>query len=143
MLTNTNFHSRLGFALHSSKKVNQLSEPNVDVEFLVRLIQLKKERGFNLLYDNYSAAIYGIIIKMVTKKDIADVLLHEIFIKIWQQINDFDATKVKLFTWMLIVTRSHTIEYLNNDRQVLNCQNGLFAISKKDDFCTTLTKKVQ
>jgi hypothetical protein len=42
---------------------NQFITVKIDSNSLVKLIQAKSESGFNLLYNSYPSALYGIILK--------------------------------------------------------------------------------
>ena len=81
---------------------------------LVALLQNGDQKAFNYLYDNYSAAIYGVIFKMVENKELAEDILQEAFIKFWNNFKNYDATKGRLFTWMLNITRNLTIDTLRS-----------------------------
>ena len=81
---------------------------------LVSLLQSKDAQAFNYLYDNYSAALYGIIYKMVEEKELAEDILQEAFVKIWNGFTNYDSTKGRLFTWMLNIARNLTIDMLRS-----------------------------
>lgn len=66
--------------------------------------------AFNYLYDNYSGAIYTIINQIVPDKDTANDVMQEVFVNIWRKINTYDATKGRLFTWMLNIARNAAID---------------------------------
>lgn len=100
-----------------------------DTADLVRMIKSKNERSFNILYDKYCGALYGILIKFVRRKDLADDLLQEVFVKIWKHIDSFDSAKGTLFTWMLNIARNQAIDYLrssHNQQQSLHVDNEVF-----------------
>ncbi|MEP6596127.1 MAG: sigma-70 family RNA polymerase sigma factor [Ginsengibacter sp.] len=77
---------------------------------LVSLLQSKDAQAFNYLYDNYSAALYGVIYKMVEDKELAEDILQEVFVKIWNNFSNYNSTKGRLFTWMLNITRNLSID---------------------------------
>lgn len=77
---------------------------------LVRALKEKDEQAFSYLYDNYSPAIYGVIFKMIEEKELAEDLLQETFVKIWNNFSSYDSTKGRLFTWMLNLCRNLTID---------------------------------
>lgn len=79
-------------------------------EDLVKALQAKDEHAFSYLYDNYSAAIYGVIFKMVEDKELAEDLLQETFVKIWNNFSNYNSSKGRLFTWMLNLCRNLTID---------------------------------
>jgi len=62
------------------------------------------------LYDHYSGALYGVIVRVVRDEDIAQEVLQDAFLKIWNKIDSYDPLKGKLFTWMVNVTRNLAID---------------------------------
>lgn len=62
------------------------------------------------MYGNYSASFYGVILKIVKSEDIAEEVLQDAFLKIWDKISSYDAKKGRLFTWMINVTRNLAID---------------------------------
>lgn len=70
--------------------------------------------GFNYLYDHYSGALFTIINQIVPDKDTAGDVLQEVFINIWRKINTYDATKGRLFTWMLNIARNAAIDKIRS-----------------------------
>lgn len=88
---------------------------------LVNLLISRNEKGFNYLYDNYSAALYGVIVRIVILSDEADEVLQDVFIKIWNSSNQYDASKGALYTWMLNIARNSAIDRLKSK----NFQNAL------------------
>ncbi len=82
-----------------------------ECDLVGKLVQQDRQ-AFNYLYDNYSGALYGIVLKIVVKEEAAQDLLQEIFIKIWKNIPRYDAEKGRFFTWMLNIARNSSIDYL-------------------------------
>lgn len=83
---------------------------------LVELLKLKNQRAYNYLYDNYSAAIYGVICKVISDTDEAADVMQEAFIKIWKHIGQYDTSKGRLFTWMIKIARNLAIDYARSSR---------------------------
>lgn len=81
---------------------------------LVSLLHDKDLQAFDYLYDNYSAALYGIIYKMVETKEVAEDILQEAFVKIWHNFSNYDSAKGRLFTWMLNITRNLVIDTMRS-----------------------------
>jgi RNA polymerase sigma-70 factor (ECF subfamily) len=77
---------------------------------LVALLQERNEKAFGYLYDNYSAALYGIVNSIIIDKEIANDVLQNVFINIWRKIESYDASKGRLFTWMLNIARNASID---------------------------------
>lgn len=67
--------------------------------------------GLSLLYDNYSAALLGSIMTILRDdEDAASDCLQNTFIKIWKNAQSYDASKGRLFTWMLNIARNTAID---------------------------------
>ena len=81
---------------------------------LVALLQNGDQKAFNYLYDNYSAALYGVIIRILDREDWAADVLQEVFLKIWRNMAQYDHAKGRLYTWMLNVARNTAIDALRS-----------------------------
>ena len=62
------------------------------------------------MYDHYSGALYGVVFRILRNEDIAEEVLHDIFLKIWDKFDQYDPTKGKLFTWMINIARNQAID---------------------------------
>ena len=79
-------------------------------EELIYLLKNRDQPAFSYLYDNYSGALFGIIYKMLEDRELAEDVLQEAFVKIWNNFSNYDSLKGRLFTWMLNITRNLTID---------------------------------
>lgn len=87
---------------------------NINQEELIAMLRRRDRKGFDLLYDAYSAALLGVIMKLVSPKESAEDVLQDSFVKIWKYIDRFDATKGSLYTWMLNITRNTALDALKS-----------------------------
>ncbi len=90
---------------------------------LIQILKLRQESAFSYLYDNYSGALLSVIINIVSDTELANDILQEVFIKIWKQIETYDETKGRLFTWMLNVARNSSIDTVRSKAYNNNQQN--------------------
>jgi len=79
-------------------------------EELIALLKGGDESAFSYLYDNYSAALYGIIYRIINNNELAEDVLQEAFVKIWNNFSSYDASKGRLFTWMVNIARNLSID---------------------------------
>ncbi len=93
-----------------------LKTPKLNESELLELLRRQDRRAFSYLYDNYSEALYGVVLKVVRTEETAQDLLQEIFVKIWKNIAQYDSSKGRLFTWMLNIARNTSIDYLRVNR---------------------------
>ncbi|HTL10499.1 MAG TPA: sigma-70 family RNA polymerase sigma factor [Chitinophagaceae bacterium] len=77
-------------------------------------LKAKDQQSFSYLYDNYSGALYSIVLQVVPDKELASDVLQEVFVNIWRKIESYDASKGRLFTWMLNVARNLAIDMVRS-----------------------------
>ena len=80
-------------------------------QFIDLLLQ-KDKMAFERLYDDYSAAIYGLTLKILKDEALAEDALQETFVRVWRKIQTYDPSKGRLFTWMLNIARNISIDVL-------------------------------
>ena len=83
-------------------------------EELIYLLKKRDQVAFSYLYDNYSGALYSIILQIVQNTELASDVLQEVFINIWRKIESYDPSRGRLFTWMLNITRNASIDTLRS-----------------------------
>jgi len=81
---------------------------------LVMLLKQRHQSAFNYLYENYSGALFTVILNVVNDRELASDVLQEVFVKIWRQIDSYDQTKGRLFTWMMNISRNASIDTLRS-----------------------------
>ncbi len=79
--------------------------------------------AYTYLYENYSGALRSIIVNIVNEEELANDVLQEVFIKLWRQIDRYDASKGRLFTWMLNISRNAAIDTVRSKSFQNNRQN--------------------
>ena len=97
-------------------------------EELLPLLLRKEEKAFTQLYDMYSKSLFSIITNLITNREEAEDVLQEVFVKIWKNIETYNQSKGRLYTWMLNITRNTAIDKLrskgfNNSQKNLSSDN--------------------
>ncbi|GAB2471369.1 hypothetical protein GCM10011375_37810 [Hymenobacter qilianensis] len=67
-------------------------------------------------YDRYGAAMYGLLRRLLRDDALAEDLLQEALVKIWQQFPTYQAAKGSLFTWALTLCRNLALDQLRSRR---------------------------
>ena len=92
-------------------------------EELVTLLKQRQQSAFSYLYDNYSGALYNVILAIVPDRDLASDVLQEVFVKIWRQCESYDSSKGRLFTWMMNIARNASIDVVRSKSYQNSQQN--------------------
>jgi RNA polymerase sigma factor (sigma-70 family) len=82
--------------------------------YLYSELRSKSRKAFEYLYDNYSAALYGVILNVLREEELSNDSLQEVFVKIWNNFDSYDPQKSRLYTWMLNIARNHAIDRLRS-----------------------------
>lgn len=90
------------------------TQTKISEEELILLLRKNSKAGITVLYDNYSASLYGIITKIVRSEEIAQDILQDTFVKIWKKFEKYDSSKGRLFTWMVNIARNSAIDYVRS-----------------------------
>lgn len=113
----------------------------ISEEELIVQLKSKSEFGFSYLYDHYSAALLGVIYRIVNDEARANDVLQDVFIKIWKSIDSYERGKGTLFTWMLNVARNaaidsnrskHVKHQIQIDARVVDQQNQVDSSKQMD-----------
>lgn len=81
---------------------------------LILLLQQQDQQAFSYLYDNYAPALNGVIFRLVEDRALAEDILQEVFVKIWNNFSSYDKSKGRLFTWMINLTRNLAIDTMRS-----------------------------
>ncbi|WP_254846486.1 RNA polymerase sigma factor [Hymenobacter sp. CRA2] len=88
--------------------------PPIAEEQLVARLRAQDEAAMTEFYDKYSAALYGVILRIVRKEEEAEDVLQEGMVKIWHSFQSYDPSKGRLFTWVLNVCRNLAIDKIRS-----------------------------
>ena len=91
------------------KKITDITD-----EELVNALITKDKDSVGILYDKYSAFLFGIINRIVNSDETSEDLLQEVFVKIWKNIGSYDSSKGKLITWMANISRNLAIDKIRS-----------------------------
>lgn len=79
-------------------------------ESLIKELKARNTRALSTLYEKYSPALYGVVCRLVNDDHLAEDILQEAFVKIWNNAEGYDPSKGRLFTWMLNICRNAAID---------------------------------
>jgi len=87
---------------------------NMTQDELLVLIHQKDEKAFTYLYDMYSKSLFSVINVLVKNREEAEDVLQEVFVKIWKNIDSYNESKGRFYTWILNIARNTSIDKLRS-----------------------------
>ncbi|WP_298516326.1 sigma-70 family RNA polymerase sigma factor [uncultured Kordia sp.] len=89
----------------------------------IERFQNRDENALSKLYDKYSGAIYGVILRMCRNEEAAQEILQETFMKAWDKSHLYDASKGKFYTWLYRIARNTTLNFLRKDEKLIQTED--------------------
>lgn len=83
-------------------------------EEVLNLIEKKDGKAYTHLYNMYSKSLFAVISNLIKNREEAEDVLQDVFVKIWKNIDTYNADKGRLYTWMLNITRNTTIDKMRS-----------------------------
>jgi RNA polymerase sigma-70 factor (ECF subfamily) len=68
------------------------------------------------LYDRYSTFLFTLINKTVSDEQLAEEILADVFVIIWNRINHFDFKANNVYTWLLILAKNKAVDSLKRKK---------------------------
>jgi RNA polymerase sigma-70 factor, ECF subfamily len=101
---------------------------------LILRLQQQDKNAIAEMYDAYSGALYGVVLRIVQTPELAQQVLQDTFLKAWRNAASYDASKGRLFTWLLNIARNTAIDVTRSAHfQHSRKTEGLDALAYKPD----------
>ncbi len=94
----------------------------MEVKEIIDRLKKRDEKALSYLYDNYAAALNGIILRILLSEKVSEEVLQQTFLKVWDKIDQYDESKATLFTWMSQIARNSAID-IKRLKSYQNLQN--------------------
>ena len=86
--------------------------PDSQLIALLDRVALADESALRELYDLTSSKLYGVAVRVVSKREWAEDVLQEAYLNIWRIACDYKATLSPPMAWMGLVVRSRGLDFL-------------------------------
>lgn len=81
---------------------------------LVRRLKNREPQAMAELYDRYGRITYALIFRIVRNGAVAEDLVQETFLRVWNRVHAFDQERGSFGPWILAVARNRSIDYLRS-----------------------------
>ncbi len=79
------------------------------IEALGRVAQ-GDQAAFAAVYAATSLKLYGIIVRILGRRDLADEVLQEVYVRVWQSAADYDPGTSSPITWLATIARNRALD---------------------------------
>lgn len=81
---------------------------------LVERLKRRDPQALAELYDRYGKMAYSLVLRVVRDKAIAEDLVQETFLRVWNRVHSMDSEKGAIGAWLLAIARNRAIDYLRS-----------------------------
>lgn len=81
---------------------------------LAARLKRREPAAMSELYDRYGKLAYSLIYRIVRDVGVAEDLVQETFLRVWNRAQGFDAERGALGPWLLAVARNRAIDYVRS-----------------------------
>ena len=85
-----------------------------DDQSLIRLIARNQEGALSELYDRYSRLVYSMALNSLGDPAVAEEITQDVFIRIWDHADTYQAERSKVVTWIASMTRYRSIDVIRS-----------------------------
>ena len=89
--------------------------------------------AFGLLYDHYQPKIYRFVYFKVSHREEAEDLTHQVFLKSWENIADYELYEFPFSSWLYRIARNQTIDYYRTKKSNSSLESIAETKSLEDD----------
>ena len=84
---------------------------------LLAQCSLGDRRAFETLYRSVAPRLHGVALRFMGRRDLAEEVLQESFVRIWNNASRYQAHLSAPMTWMINITRNQAIDQLRKHRE--------------------------
>lgn len=74
----------------------------------------KDQVAFKRLYDETSPGLFSMTLRIVRRRSLAEEVLQEAYLKIWNRADSYNPSKASVFGWMSVITRNTALDKLRS-----------------------------
>jgi len=85
---------------------------------LLRAVAAGDQAAFERLYAATRAKLYGVVLRILRRADLADEVMQEAYLKIWNSAGQFNPAVASPITWMVAIARNRAIDLARKKRDI-------------------------
>jgi RNA polymerase sigma-70 factor (ECF subfamily) len=89
-----------------------------ELVWLLAAVAKGDQAAFERLYQATGAKLYGTVVRILRRADLADEVLQEAYLKVWNSARRFDPAVASPITWMVAIARNHAIDLVRRRAEI-------------------------
>src|SRR5215831_10646241 len=89
-----------------------------ELVWLMAAVAKGDRAAFERLYAATRAKLYGVVLRILRRQDLADEVMQETYLKIWNSAGQFDPALAAPITWMVAIARNRAIDLIRKKSEL-------------------------
>ena len=89
-----------------------------ELVWLVGAVAKGDTAAFERLYGATRAKLYGVLLRILGKPELAEEVMQETYLKVWKMADKFDPTLASPITWMVAMARNRAIDIVRKRGEI-------------------------
>jgi RNA polymerase sigma-70 factor, ECF subfamily len=89
-----------------------------DLGDLLTRVAARDRAAFAALYKLTQAKLFGVVARIIIRRDIAGEVLQEVYVRIWEKAGDYDKSKGSPIAWMATIARNRALDEVRRVKPV-------------------------
>ena len=89
-----------------------------ELVWLLAAVAKGDRAAFERLYAASRAKLYGVVLRILRRPDLADEVMQETYLKVWNSAGQFDPALSSPITWMVAIARNRAIDLVRKKTEV-------------------------
>ena len=89
-----------------------------ELVWLIGAVAKGDQAAFERLYAATRAKLYGVVLRILGKPELAEEVMQETYLKVWKMAHTFDPTLASPITWMVAMARNRAIDIVRRRSEV-------------------------
>ena len=83
---------------------------HAELEALLARCAAREAAALETLYARVAPILLAVLMRMLKRRDLAEDVLQDVFVKVWQQASQFDANRGRPLAWLVSMARYRAID---------------------------------
>jgi RNA polymerase sigma-70 factor, ECF subfamily len=99
--------------------------PEIELARLLQRCAAQDSVAFRALYDQTSPILFARLLRMLRRRSVAEEVLQDVYVRIWQRASQFEAGRGKPLAWMVTIARYCAIDLMRREKVSLVTDDAL------------------
>jgi RNA polymerase sigma-70 factor, ECF subfamily len=89
-----------------------------ELVWLMAAVARGDQVAFERLYAATRAKLYGVVLRILRRSDLAEEVMQETYLRVWRHAGDFDPKVATPITWMVAIARNRALDVIRKKSEV-------------------------